>query len=133
MPMIKVIQANCRASEDIVMALISAAIRLGVEIVIIQEPSAKKEEDGWKPKIRDGNYIYIFSSDNDRPYLLTAIRKDIKWTDYGCRRSPERVGIDIDGTQVINIYHHRKQQLDSTNIMEEIYRNRQKKWMRWGL
>jgi hypothetical protein len=127
--MIKVIQENCRASEDIMTALMSAAVRAGAEVVLIQEPSVKKEEDGWKPKIRDANFIYIFSGDSDRPYVLTAIRKDIKWTDYGGSRSPERVGIDVGGTRIINIYHHREQKLDSTNIMEEIHRNGQKKWV----
>jgi hypothetical protein len=52
--MIRVIQANCRASEDIMTALMSAAVRAGAEIVLIQEPSMKKEEDKWKAKIRDG-------------------------------------------------------------------------------
>jgi glycine/D-amino acid oxidase-like deaminating enzyme len=57
--MIKVIQANCRASEDITTALMSAAVRAGAEVVLIQEPSVKKEEDKWKVKIRDGNYVSI--------------------------------------------------------------------------
>jgi hypothetical protein len=73
--MIKVIQANCRASEDIITALI--AVRAGAEVVLIQEPSMKKEEDKWKVKIRDGNYVYIYSGDNHRPYVLTAVRKDV--------------------------------------------------------
>jgi glycine/D-amino acid oxidase-like deaminating enzyme len=57
--MIKVIQANCRAAKDIMTALISAAVRAGAEVVLIQEPSVKKEEDKWKVKTRDGNYVYI--------------------------------------------------------------------------
>jgi hypothetical protein len=85
-----------------------------------------KDEDRWKSNMRDGNYIYIFSGGNDRPYVLTAIRKDIKWTDYRGSRSPERVGIEVGGTRIINIYHHREQRLDSTNIMEEIQRNGQR-------
>jgi hypothetical protein len=43
--MIKVTQANCRASEDIMTALIAAAVRAGTEIVLLQEPSIKQEED----------------------------------------------------------------------------------------
>jgi glycine/D-amino acid oxidase-like deaminating enzyme len=57
--MIKVIQANCRAAEDIMTALMSAAVRAGAEVVLIQEPSVKKEEGQWKAKTRDGNYVYI--------------------------------------------------------------------------
>jgi hypothetical protein len=93
--MIKVIQANCRASEDIMTALMSAAVRAGAEVVLIQEPSVKKEEDKWKVNIRDGNYVYIYSGDNDRPYVLTAVRKDVVWKDYGGSRNAERVGIEI--------------------------------------
>jgi hypothetical protein len=63
--------------------------------------------------------------------VFTAVRKDIKWTDYGGSRSSERVGIDVGGTWITNIYHtniyyHREHGLDSTNIMEEIHRNGQK-------
>jgi hypothetical protein len=83
----------------------------------------KNEEEGWMAIIRDGNYIYIFSSDNDRPYVFAAIRKDINWTDYGRSRSPERVGIDVGSTRII------KQQFDSTNILEEVHRHGQKKWV----
>jgi hypothetical protein len=108
MPMIKVIQANCRASEDIMTALMSTAVRPGAEVVLIQEPSVKKEEDKWKVKIWDGNYVYIYSSDNDRPYVLTAVRKDVVWNDYGGSRNAERVGIEIGNTRIINIYHHRE-------------------------
>jgi peroxiredoxin len=61
--MIKVLQANCRASEDIMTALMSAAVRAGAEVVLIQKPSVKEEEDRWKAKIKDGNYIYIYSDD----------------------------------------------------------------------
>jgi hypothetical protein len=99
--MIKVIQANCRASEDIMTALMSAAVRAGAEAVLIQEPSVKKEEDKWKVKIRDGNYVYIYSGDNDRPYVLTAVRKDVVWNDYGGSRNAERVGIEIGNTRII--------------------------------
>jgi hypothetical protein len=53
--------------------LISAAVRAGAEVVLIQEPSMRQEKDGWKAKIRDPNFIYINSSDNDRPYVLIAI------------------------------------------------------------
>jgi hypothetical protein len=45
MPMIQIIQANCRASEDIITVFMSAAIRAGAEVVLIQELSMKKEED----------------------------------------------------------------------------------------
>jgi hypothetical protein len=89
--MIKVLQANCRASEDIMTALMSAAVRAGAEVVLIQEPSVKEEEDRWKAKIKDGNYIYIYSDDVKKPYVITAVRKDIKWTDYGGSRSPVHV------------------------------------------
>jgi hypothetical protein len=51
--MIKVLQANCRASEDIMTALMSAAERAGAEVVLIQEPCVKEEEDRWKAKIKD--------------------------------------------------------------------------------
>jgi hypothetical protein len=54
-PMIKVIKANSRASKDIMMALMSAAVKAGAEVVLIHEPSIKQEEDQWKAKIRDGN------------------------------------------------------------------------------
>jgi hypothetical protein len=96
--MIKVIQANCRASEDIMTALISAAVSTGAKVVLIQEPSVKDEEDRWRAKIKDGNYIYIYSDDVKKPYVITAVRKDIKWTNYGGSSSPERVGIDINTT-----------------------------------
>jgi hypothetical protein len=43
--MIKVIQANCRVSEDIITALMSAAGPVGEEVRLIQELSVKKEED----------------------------------------------------------------------------------------
>jgi hypothetical protein len=50
--MIKVLQTNCRASEDIMTALMSAAVRAGAEVVLIQEPSVKGEEDRWKAESR---------------------------------------------------------------------------------
>jgi hypothetical protein len=61
--------------------------------------------------------------------MLTAIRKDINWTEYAGSQCPERVGIEVGGTRIINIYHHREQWLDSTNIMAEIQRNPYKKWV----
>jgi hypothetical protein len=127
--MIKVIQANCRASEDIMTALMSAAVRAGAEVVLIQEPSVKKEEGKWKVKIRDGNYVYIYSGDNDRPYVLTAVRKDVVWNDYGGSRNAERVGIEIGNTRIINIYHHREKRMDMMNIMQELDGNRHRKWV----
>jgi hypothetical protein len=45
MPMIKVLQANCRVSEDIMTALMSAAIRPGAGVILIQELSVKEEEN----------------------------------------------------------------------------------------
>jgi hypothetical protein len=42
----------------------------------------KQEEDKWVAKIRDGNYVYIHSDSSSRPYVLTAVRKDIMWKDY---------------------------------------------------
>jgi hypothetical protein len=32
-------------------ALMSAAVRAGADVVLIQEPSVKEEEDRWKAKI----------------------------------------------------------------------------------
>jgi hypothetical protein len=118
--MIKVIQANCRASEDIMTALMAAAVRAGAEMVLVQEPSMKQEEDKWVAKIRDGNYVYIYSDSGPRPYVLTAVRKDIIWKDYGGSRNPERVGIEIRNTRVINIYHHREKTIDIASIRVEI-------------
>jgi hypothetical protein len=127
--MIKVIQANCRASEDIMTALMAAAVRAGAEMVLVQEPSMKQEEDKWVAKIRDGNYVYIYSDSGPRPYVLTAIRKDIIWKDYGGSRGPERVGIEIGNTRVINIYHHREKTIDIASIRVEIQGNRWKNWV----
>jgi hypothetical protein len=127
--MIKVIQANCRASDDIMTVLMSAAVRAGAEVVLIQEPSVRTEEDKWKVKIRYGNYVYIYSGDNDRPYVLTAVRKDVVWNDYGGSRNAERVGIDIGNTRIINIYHHRDKRMDRMNIMQELDGNRHRKWV----
>jgi hypothetical protein len=110
-------------------ALMSAGVRAGAEVVLIQEPSVKEEEDRWKAKIKDGNYIYIYSDDVKKPYVITAVRKDTKWTDYGGSRSPERVGIDINSTRIINIYHHRDQRLDSGKIREELEGGGQRKWV----
>jgi hypothetical protein len=87
--MIKVIQANGRASTDIITVLMSPAVRAGAEVVLIQEPSMKKEEEKWKVKIQDENYLDILSGDNDRPYVLTTDRKDIVWNDYGGSRNYE--------------------------------------------
>jgi hypothetical protein len=42
------------------LALMSAAVRAGADIVLIQEQSMKKEENGWKAKIWDAKFIYIF-------------------------------------------------------------------------
>jgi hypothetical protein len=120
--MIKAIQANCRVSEDIVTALISAAFRGGAEVVLTQEPTVKEEENWWQAKITDGNYTYIYSDDVKKTYVISAVRKYIKWTDYGGSRSPERVGIDINNTHIINIYHHRDQRLESRKIREELER-----------
>jgi hypothetical protein len=103
-------------------ALMSAAVRAGAEVILIQEPSVKEEEDRWRAKIKDGNYTYIYSDDVRKPYVITVVRKDIKWTDYGGGRSPERVGIDINNTRIINIYHHRVLRLDSRKIREELER-----------
>jgi hypothetical protein len=117
--MITVLQANCRGSENIMMALMSAAVRAGAEVVLIQETSVKEAEDRWKAKIKDGNYIYIYSDDVKKPEVITAVRKDIQWTDYGGTRSPESVGIDIHYTRIINIYYYRDKRLDSRKIGNE--------------
>jgi hypothetical protein len=99
-----VIQGNCRTSENIMTALMSAAVRAGAGVVLIQEPSMKTEEDGWKAKIRDANFIYIQNVGDNKPYVLTAITKDMNWDDYGSMRRPERVGIEIWKTGIINIW-----------------------------
>jgi hypothetical protein len=61
--------------------------------------------------------------------VITAVRKYIKWTDYGGSRRPERLGIDINNTCIINIYHHWDHRLDSKKISEELERDRQWKWV----
>jgi hypothetical protein len=83
MLMIKVPLVNCRASEDIMMALISTVVMIGAEVVLIQKSSVKEEEDWWKSKIKDGNDVYIYSNDVKKLYVITEGNKDIKWTDYG--------------------------------------------------
>jgi hypothetical protein len=118
--MIRVIQANCRASKDIMTMLMSVAVRAGAGVVLIQEPSMRQEKDGWKAKIRDSNYIYIHSSGNDRPYVLTVIQKNLKWNDYGGKWIADRVGIEIAGTRIMNIYHHRERILDVRSIMAKL-------------
>jgi hypothetical protein len=127
--MIRVIQANCRASEDIMTALVSATVRAGAEVVLIQEPSMRKEDHGWMSKIRDENYIYVYSGGEERPYVLTGIRKDVTWNDYGGIRNSERVGIEICGTRIINIYHHRDQTFNICGLKEEIECSKQSKWV----
>jgi hypothetical protein len=57
------------------------------------------------------------------------LRKDIGWTDYGGSRSPERVGININNTCIINIYHHRDKRLDSRKSREELARGGQRRWV----
>jgi hypothetical protein len=58
-------------------ALMAAAVRAGAEMVLVEEPSMGEEEDKWVAKIREGNHVYIHSDSGPRPYVLTAIRKDI--------------------------------------------------------
>jgi hypothetical protein len=41
------------------------------------------EDMGWKLR------LYIYSGDNDRLYMLTAVRKNVKWNDYGGSRNAE--------------------------------------------
>jgi hypothetical protein len=106
-----------------------AAVRAGAGVVLIQEPSMRQEEDRWNAKIRDSNYIYIHSSGNDRPYVLTAIQKDLKWNDYGGTRIAERVEIEIAGTRLMNIYHHRECILDVRCIIDELEGCNGKKWV----
>jgi hypothetical protein len=127
--MIRVNQANCRASDDIMTALMSGAVRAGAGVVLTQEPSMRQEKDGWKAKIRNSNYIHIHSSWNDRPYVLTAIQKDLKWNDYGGTRIAERVGIEIAGTRLMNINHHRECILDIRCIIDELEGCNGKKWV----
>jgi hypothetical protein len=47
--------------------LMPESLRARAEGVLIQEPSVKKEEDRWKAKITDGNCIYIYSEDIQKP------------------------------------------------------------------
>jgi hypothetical protein len=75
-PMINVLQAKCRASEDIMTVLMSESVRVGVEVVLIQKPTVKQEKDKWKVKIQDRKYVNIYSGDNDILYVLTAVRND---------------------------------------------------------
>jgi hypothetical protein len=77
MPMIKRLQANWRASEDIITVLMSAAFRAWVEIVQMQEPSVKEDEDRRKAKIKDAKYIYIDSDDIKKSFVITAVREDL--------------------------------------------------------
>jgi hypothetical protein len=132
--MIRVLQANCRASEDIMTTLMSAAVRAGAGVVLIQEPSMKREKegDGWIAKIWDNNFIYIHGNSEERPYVLTAIRKDLLWNDYGGERSAERVGIEIAGTRVLNIYHHGDKVLDIKSIRDELQVDGYKRWVYAG-
>jgi hypothetical protein len=58
--------------------LISAAVRAGVEVVLVQEPTVKEEENRWKAKIKDGKSIQIYSDDGKEPYVITLMRKDIQ-------------------------------------------------------
>jgi hypothetical protein len=106
-PMIKILQAPCRLPEYIMRAYMFAAVRAAAEVGLIQKPSVIGDEDSWKAKIKHGNYIYIYSDDVKEPSVITAVRKDIKWTEYGGSHSPERIGIDINSLLIINIYHHR--------------------------
>jgi hypothetical protein len=46
------------------------------------------------------------SSSDDRPYVHTAIRKDIEWNHYGGSRNVDKVGIEIEQLR-IEIYYHR--------------------------
>jgi hypothetical protein len=109
------------------MVLMPAAVRAGAEIVLLQESSMKQEKDKWVAKIRDRNDIYIHSDSGSRPYVLTAIRKDIIWKDYGGSRELKRVGIDVGNMQIINIYIHRENTIDITSIKNEIRVNHRKK------
>jgi hypothetical protein len=71
-------------------------------------------------KIRDRNYIYIHSDSSSRPYILTAVKKDIMWKDYRGSRRPERVGIKVENTQIINVYYNRENTTDIASIKNEI-------------
>jgi hypothetical protein len=55
--MIKVLQANCRASDDIMTALMSAAVRAGAEVVLIQEPRVKEDDGGQKSRMKLQIYL----------------------------------------------------------------------------
>jgi hypothetical protein len=107
--MINILQATSRPLEDIMMVLMSAAVRPGAEVIQFQELNLKEEDDRYKANIKDGNYIYIYTDDVKKPYTITAVTKGIQWSDYGSSRSPERIGIDTNSTPIINIYHHKDQ------------------------
>jgi hypothetical protein len=51
------------------------------------------------------------------------------WNDYGGERSAERVGIEIAGTQILNIYHHGDKVLDIESIRDELQVDRYKRWV----
>jgi cytosine/adenosine deaminase-related metal-dependent hydrolase len=51
------------------------------------------------------------------------------WQDEGGSRGPERVGIEVGNTQIINIYHHRENSMDIASIKDEIQENRRKGWV----
>jgi hypothetical protein len=63
-------------------ALMSAAVRPGGEVVLIQEPSVKEEEGWWNAKINARNYIYIYSDEVNKLYVITTVWEDIQWTEY---------------------------------------------------
>jgi hypothetical protein len=84
---------------------------------------------GGMQKLLDANFIYIHGIGDNKPYALTAIRKDMNWNDYGGVRRPERVGIEIRKTRMINVYHHREKTLDITGIKREILDSNLKRWV----
>jgi hypothetical protein len=55
----------------------------------------ENEGDGWTAKIGHTNFINIHGNSEDMPYVLTAIRENLIWNDYGGERSAGRVGIEI--------------------------------------
>jgi hypothetical protein len=78
-------------------------------------------------KIWEANFCYIYSGDNDRPFVLTAVSKDIVWNDYRGSRNADRVGIEIANTRIINGYHHTEKRMDIMNMMQELDEHRHRK------
>jgi hypothetical protein len=68
--------------------LILVAGQESVVVELIHELSMKKVEVKWKGKLWDENYIYIYCGDNDRLYVLIAVKMKVVWNHYrGCQNT----------------------------------------------